>query len=410
MWGVVMDISANIALFQELLRCGEKIDLWRYDGEGRLLSSNCLEVDVFDTAFSLLGCKDRMLCHAAENKGPLIFSASVGLIWGADFEWAQNQLKCCYVLGPVFYSGISAAYVKRALLQGDMPECDAGWRRRFAKAIAYVPTTQHMAFIRDVLMLHYCLTGERMEAGELIGLHPEETPERLSDQERNRHKIWSAEQALLQMVRDGNPDYQNALSRSTLLSNGVPLKSDMPMRQMKTSVIVFCSLVCRAAIEGGLSPDEAYSLSDAYIQNAEDARTLDELSAIAGTMYGDFIRRVHQLRENPTYSRYIQRCCDYIETHLDRNIRAKDLTRLVGYSTTYLTRQFREETGVSLSDYVKYARIERAKLLLSTTDFNIQAIADELGFTTRSYFSQCFHQVVGQTPKEYRENAARMGR
>lgn len=401
-----MDVSANLALFQELLRCGEEIDLWQYDGDGNLLASNCSEKDIFNTAFSVFGCRERMLRHGSENKRPMIFSASVGLIWGADFVQKENYLEYCYVLGPVFYSGISAAYIRRTFLQADMPECDTNWREQFVKALPYVPATNHMAFTRNLLMLHYCLTGERIGAGELLNVHLEHIPKRLSGQERDRHKVWSAEQALLQMVRDGNPDYQDAFNRSSLLSNGVPLKSNMPMRQMKTSVIVFCSLVCRAAIEGGLSPDKAYSLSDAYIQEAEDANTLDELSAIAGTMYSDFIRQVHQLRENPAYSRYIQRCCDYIETHLDRNIHAKDLTKLVGYSTTYLTRQFRKETGVSLSDYVKYARVERAKLLLSTTDLNIQAIADELGFTTRSYFSQCFHQVVGQTPKEYRENTA----
>ena len=41
------------------------------------------------------------------------------------------------------------------------------------------------------------------------------------------------------------------------ISAGVPVRSDDALRQSKTSIIVFTSLVCRAAIEGGLSPEEA---------------------------------------------------------------------------------------------------------------------------------------------------------
>ena len=49
------------------------------------------------------------------------------------------------------------------------------------------------------------------------------------------------------------------------------MQSSDVLRQSKTSIIVFTSLVCRAAIEGGLSPEEAYSLGDSYIQTAEAA-------------------------------------------------------------------------------------------------------------------------------------------
>lgn len=405
-----MDISETITLFRELVRCGGGVSFWQYDGGGNLLSSNSPDEELFDSAFSLFGCKERMLCHAARSRTPLILSSDLGLIWGAAFAWEQDTLTQCCVLGPVFYPGTSLAQIRRAFLQRQTSGDDPQWRRRFTQALELVPTTQHIILARDVLMLHYCLTGERLEASNLAGTQTEREIDRPAEREADRHRVWSAERAMLQMVRDGNPDYQDTLNRSMLLSNGVPLQSGMPLRQAKISIIVFCSIVCRAAIEGGLSPDEGYSLGDAYIQRAEDAHAIDELSALAVAMYGDFIRRVHLLRENPSYSPHIQRCCDYIENHLNRNIQAKDLTKLVGYSANYLTRRFREETGISLSDYVKFARIERAKLLLSTTDLNIQAIADELGFTTRSYFSQCFRQVVGQTPKEYRENTARTGR
>ena len=88
--------------------------------------------------------------------------------------------------------------------------------------------------------------------------------------------------------------------------------------------------------------------------------------------------------------------------NLNRNIRAQELADLIGYSVTYFTRRFREETGFGISDYVKAARIERAKILLGTTDDSVQDISDKLGFTTRNYFTKCFREITGMTPIEYR--------
>jgi hypothetical protein len=63
---------------------------------------------------------------------------------------------------------------------------------------------------------------------------------------------------MLQMVRNGDLNYKSALNNSMLISSGVPIQSADPLRHGKDSIIVFTSIVCRAAIEGGLSSEEAY--------------------------------------------------------------------------------------------------------------------------------------------------------
>ena len=103
----------------------------------------------------------------------------------------------------------------------------------------------------------------------------------------------------------------------------MPVRSDDALRQSKTSIIVFTSLVCRAAIEGGLSPEEAYALGDSYIQSAENAKTLEDLEPLGLMMYDDFVRRVHKCRTNPHLSQQVQKCVDYIEMNLDKNTRCR---------------------------------------------------------------------------------------
>ena len=188
-----------------------------------------------------------------------------------------------------------------------------------------------------------------------------------------------------------------------MISSGVPVSGKDPLRQAKVSTSVFTTLVSRAAIEGGLSAEEAYSLGDSYIQAAENARNYDEVSSIPLLMYDDFVRRVHRCRTNPRLSPAVQTCCDYIEMHTNQKIRARDLATLVGYTEYYLTHKFKEETGFSVNDYVKNAKIERAKVLLKSTRMSIQEISDSLAFGTRNYFSRIFTEVTGYTPIQFRE-------
>jgi AraC-like DNA-binding protein len=172
---------------------------------------------------------------------------------------------------------------------------------------------------------------------------------------------------------------------------------------MKTSIVVFTTLVTRAAMEGGLSPELAYPLGDSYIQTAEDCRDSGELNSLAHAMYHDFIYRVHQLRANPHCSHAIQKCCDYIELSLDRKIHAKDLAALVGYTEYYLTEKFKNETGLSVSDYVRNAKINRAKMLLQSTDMSVSEIAERLAFNSANYLIRVFKELEGCTPAAYRE-------
>ena len=175
-----------------------------------------------------------------------------------------------------------------------------------------------------------------------------------------------------------------------------------PLRQAKISITVFTTLVCRAAMEGGLSPEVAYPLGDSYIQSVEDCRDSGELSALAHAMYHDFIYRVHHLHANPNYSQAVQKCCDYIELSLERKIRAEDLAALCGYSEYYLTEKFKKETGQSLNSYIRYAKIEQAKVLLESTELSVREIAGKLAFNTVNYFIQSFRETTGYTPAQYR--------
>ena len=398
-----MDVFQNMELFSEMIRCGGDIYTWCFDADGKLLQSNCPDAGFLSGAFDLFGCRQKMLDYGRQHTKPVTLGTAMGMTWAAAFEKDGDTLKRAWVIGPVFYQDVSLRGIEQGLQYYSRLEVSVAWTMQLYEALKSVPVLQCTILHRYTLMLHYCLCGEHLAMSDInsdVSAKPADAPQNPA---HDRHKVWMAEQGLLQMVRTGDLNYKQALSASMGISAGVPVRSDDALRQSKTSIIVFTSLVCRAAIEGGLSPEEAYALGDSYIQSAENAKTMDDLDPLALMMYDDFVRRVHKCRTNPNLSQQVQKCVDYIEMHLEEKIRAADLAALVGYTEYYLTHKFKEETGLSVNDYAKFAKIERAKVLLKSTARPVQDIALGLGFATRNYFSRVFQEVTGQTPMEYRE-------
>ena len=398
-----MDTNHNMKLLAELLQCGSSVYTWCYDADGNLLGSNCPDETFLASAFDLFGCREGMLAYSRHYRRPLILGTALGVLWASAYEYREDQLLRIWVIGPVFYQDVSMQGIRNGLACYQNLDTSVAWTHHLYEVLRGIPVMQNTIMDRYTLMLHYSLTGEHLLQSDINSDARMQIETRASTTGRDRHRIWMAEQALLQMVRTGDLNYQQALSTSSGLSSGVPVHSDDALRQSKTSVIVFTSLVVRAAIEGGLSPEESYALGDNYIQTMEQASTLGELGPLANMMYEDFIQRVHICRANPKLSRPIQKCVDYIEAHLDQKIHSEELASISGYTAYYLTHKFREETGLSVNDYIKNAKVERAKVLLRSTDQSVQDISAALCFSTRNYFSRVFQEITGVTPIEYRE-------
>lgn len=397
-------VGQNLALFQDLISCNANIYLWCYDGDYNLLESNCPYEAVISTVFSVFGCKEYLYTYAEENTMPLSIGTPLGLQWLAAFYRENGELKRIYAIGPVFSTEVSMSAFFWAMDKSPELNISASWRRELSTAMERTPTINSMIWNQYAIMLHYCVTGEKIRISDIQNKHDKILLPDGRQAKKDRHKTWLAERNMLRTIREGDLNYRDALNRSSMLSNGVPIQSADPMRRAKDSVIVSITLCTRAAIEGGLSPEQAYTLGDAYIQAVEDTRSIGDVGAIHDTMFEDFVLRVHKLRVNPKVSQQIQNCCDYIETHTEEKLSIESLAEAVGYSKYYLSRKFKEEVGTSVNDYIKIAKMERAKTLLITTDQSIQEIADKLLFCSRSHFSETFREIVGCTPVEFRED------
>lgn len=91
----------------------------------------------------------------------------------------------------------------------------------------------------------------------------------------------------------------------------------------------------------------------------------------------------------------------YIKEHLNETISLSTLSSIVNYNETYISRLFRQITGIKLSEYIYQERLAKAKYLLATSNDPIQTIASATGFDSQQYFSLCFKKATGISPSEY---------
>lgn len=94
----------------------------------------------------------------------------------------------------------------------------------------------------------------------------------------------------------------------------------------------------------------------------------------------------------------------YITEHLTEHITLKEVAEAAGYNKTYLSGQFKQWTGFSLSDYVKQIRIQKAIGLLEEQKVTLTEIAMKSGFSDYNTFSACMMQYCGRKPKDYRNS------
>lgn len=94
---------------------------------------------------------------------------------------------------------------------------------------------------------------------------------------------------------------------------------------------------------------------------------------------------------------------EYIHSHLSSNLTLSALSDVVNYNGAYVSRIFKQISGMNISGYITTCRINKAKELLQGTNENISAIARKVGFDTPQYFSMVFQKEVGLTPSKFRE-------
>lgn len=313
-----------------------------------------------------------------------------------------------YIVGPVSFA--SPVYLN----------CDYNELMLEEEIEKYVPQVNPDDYLEDILFLNHMITGVESTTEQIIETnclnhdHTGKVQKHFNDilfenHENNVHhnpydqemrEFGSIENGdLIQLEKSLQEDYDGTIG--TLAKD--------PLRNLKNLGIVLVTLASRAAIRGGLSPEISFSLSDSYIQQIEECKDLALVAPLAHKAEFQYAEMVHEIKEkqkgilkkqkNPR----INKCKDFIFSHLHDRITLEDLAAEADCNPNYLSQLFKECEGISISGYILQEKINRAKNLLIYSDYSYIEIATYLGFSSQSHLGTQFKKHTGYTLRQYRE-------
>lgn len=210
---------------------------------------------------------------------------------------------------------------------------------------------------------------------------------------------YEEEQTLIHQIKSGAHDEAQATLK--LLINKLLLIEGGNLEIIKARILELVTIISRASVEGGASLEKIFGLNLDLITELNRIDSIQVLSAWSDKMVQHFSRNIF----NHIYAGDSYLICQAIEHTRCNYMNKLTLQKLAHYlhvSESYLSRLFKEETGISFTQYLNEIRINRSKELLSNTQMSIVEIALFVGYEDQSYFTKVFRRLTGMTPKKFR--------
>jgi len=172
-----------------------------------------------------------------------------------------------------------------------------------------------------------------------------------------------------------------------------------PMRAKMTELLVVLSRVVNR-IGPAMAP--FLQINDHAIGQIYQTTSQENISVITSKAVDAYLEQLEVAAvkpENPN----IALMTNYIENHYPDSLTVEAIADAACLSPGYAGRIFKEQLGLPIMDYVLKVRIEKSKKLLLNPHYQIQAIAEKVGYGDAGYFTKVFRKFEGITPTQFRK-------
>ncbi len=136
-----------------------------------------------------------------------------------------------------------------------------------------------------------------------------------------------------------------------------------------------------------------------------DGDTFDNYKEVFSSALGGFYEKLTGITDT-SYRKEINKVLDYIEKNLESNITCEAMAEYVNMNSSYFSRLFKNQVGISFSEYILKIRLERATALMTETELTAVEISKAVGFENVSYFYRLYKKATGKTTGEIRKQGS----
>jgi len=361
--------------------------------------------------YEMLLTQDNILSRIKEGSinQALFISNSLNCIWILtpihNQDCFENKYDFC-IIGPTLIGTVSKDQIAKYYYSKGL---NLELAMLIAKQYEKIPIISYSFFMHFYYYIFQFLNGRNVELGELGYFNRDEltspqvnvNSEEFYQQDKQDFAFYiSDENFLRDCVSNGNVEWVK--NRKMSLQTVTTILGQDEIRSLKNTLIIGISIITRAAIKGGLPAEVAFPLSDVYIVRLESLKEITLIADVYQQALLDFTTKVKNNKFRLHYSHLINNTCEYILANVDNPIKVSDVAKKMGVHPDTLAKRFKSETNKAILDFIREAKIEEAKFLLSYSDKSLCEISNVLAFSSQSQFIISFKRVTGSTPSEYR--------
>ena len=373
-----------------------------YNSHGDLLDSYCVLYDFTDPIIEQLNLKE-LLVDFSESPYPKLISVNDQIFYSSI-----SVGKYIYIIGPVKL--IDAPKIKD---REDGYKIENSW-------LKLIFSSTFREFMNDILLIYNLHQKEMITIKTLVSLFCIDSMEerkiqrRISsvsfDRRENElpHNPYDHELREMKSIELGDVEQLEKCWEEEFTFNYGSLAKNR-IRNVKNLCIALITLASRAAIRGGLHPEIAFTLCDSYVQEIEECSDSASCSTVAHKAEKHYAMMVADIRysspkkEGAKQSPHINKCKDYIFTHLHNKITVQEIAQKLNLNANYLSDLFKKQEGHTIKEFIMEEKIKLAKNMLMYSPYTYNEIAAYLGFVSQSHLGTYFKKITNMTLKEYRE-------
>ena len=209
------------------------------------------------------------------------------------------------------------------------------------------------------------------------------------------------ENELLTAVQHGNyKKIQNLLESLGMFRFASRIEDEI--QESKHRLIVLNTLMRRAAYQGGVHPLHIDFLSNVYAVKINQISNTKEANDMSLAIVMNYCKLVNE-HSLSAYSKPIQKIITMVDASITADLRLNTFAKELFMNPSYLSALFKNEVGLTLTEYVNKKRLKYSITLLEATNIPIQEVAIKCGIPDIHYFTRLFKREYDMTPREYRK-------
>lgn len=279
-----------------------------------------------------------------------------------------------------------------------------------------LPVKDSLQLLNALAIANWSVNGEMVTEDQIM-IHSAKHSEAITLSEKDihayrfskaenerRHLNYEFEREHFSKIREGDVSYLEKFEYNRMsLKQQVGALTRDERKQMEYMGVANLTLLCRAAIAGGMDPAEAYELSESYLQKLDTcSQNEHSISRLLREAQKTYVTRIHEIKQHKS-NNYVEQCKSILSRNVYQPISVEEIAKEIGVDRSYLSRLFTKETGMTITRFGIKMKIEAAKSMLRYSNYSIAMIAEYLHFSSQSHMGKEFKKELGMTPAEYRK-------